>query len=769
VATEYFPHPALNRFMHWHDPQARMLLVRAAPGTGRTWFGHSWIGDRNGEIHDFSSKTTRQLVELGGLVRRLTENPQLHVVVILSPGHSLWHVPLETTVALAEQRDLLLRPEEIHLLLSTLPGHPEAKADAIFAQSGGWLSAVRVLASYPEQLEAASQRLRGALATWLAHRDPDAELSATAYLTAFDDQTLSSFYGQLVATSHTQDELIQSGLIHEDPERGWFMPRLIRQLLVERVASEGSKWRANCEAAALDSIVLLKGVTGAAELLVEYQWWPGLKKLLSEHWDQLFIQDPRLLRSNLKRLPAGLIGTSRHLSLGIGLLDRVISGPAGPPIPHVAVDYRTDKLAQKLRHQTERLFVRPDSRAISVGLLEMIYLRLSGLYEAAAESALRLQVALQQAMAGGMDRPVMASIVSNQIGITQYLAESEVPAVHAFEFALEIARSVGDPFLCAEPLGKLSLVHALNGQRETAREYLAEHGKYVDNARWGKAMLERSAILASAYLALGDLDIQGSQTELSRLPATVDTDEFWAVHVYLLSMEMISSSFTAAAAKQVYRLRRQRPVAAQAPLARKLLDDVLVTVALVDRTYLPQEVQSERIDPTLIALKHFAHRATDEAVSVLDDIDRNTYLRNGGNLVSYLKIVARNPQGPNEEQLVALKSLHAFSGSLYEISLLRMIPGWEELPQLLELDAEAASKFGAVTDDPIKNMPVRPTLTPREREVLSYLRTGLSRKEIAAKTFRSENTIKTQIKSLYRKVGAGNLQQMLETARILGL
>lgn len=63
----------------------------------------------------------------------------------------------------------------------------------------------------------------------------------------------------------------------------------------------------------------------------------------------------------------------------------------------------------------------------------------------------------------------------------------------------------------------------------------------------------------------------------------------------------------------------------------------------------------------------------------------------------------------------------------------------------------------------------RPVLTRREAEVLDGLRQRLTRREIADRQFRSENTVRSQVRSLYQKLGAGSLDEALETARRWGL
>ena len=57
----------------------------------------------------------------------------------------------------------------------------------------------------------------------------------------------------------------------------------------------------------------------------------------------------------------------------------------------------------------------------------------------------------------------------------------------------------------------------------------------------------------------------------------------------------------------------------------------------------------------------------------------------------------------------------------------------------------------------------------RETEVLRYLSTSMSNADIAAELFVSVNTVKTHVKSIYRKLGAGRRQSAVRRARELRL
>jgi LuxR family maltose regulon positive regulatory protein len=56
-------------------------------------------------------------------------------------------------------------------------------------------------------------------------------------------------------------------------------------------------------------------------------------------------------------------------------------------------------------------------------------------------------------------------------------------------------------------------------------------------------------------------------------------------------------------------------------------------------------------------------------------------------------------------------------------------------------------------------------LSERESAVLSYLPTMLSNQEIAAELFVSVNTVKTHLRSIYRKLGTSNRRDAVAAAR----
>lgn len=60
-------------------------------------------------------------------------------------------------------------------------------------------------------------------------------------------------------------------------------------------------------------------------------------------------------------------------------------------------------------------------------------------------------------------------------------------------------------------------------------------------------------------------------------------------------------------------------------------------------------------------------------------------------------------------------------------------------------------------------------ITPRELEILQLIAEGLSNKEIAARVFVSENTVKTHLSRVFDKLGARRRTQAVQMAKELRL
>jgi NarL family two-component system response regulator LiaR len=88
----------------------------------------------------------------------------------------------------------------------------------------------------------------------------------------------------------------------------------------------------------------------------------------------------------------------------------------------------------------------------------------------------------------------------------------------------------------------------------------------------------------------------------------------------------------------------------------------------------------------------------------------------------------------------------------------------KEVVVFKEVMVSAAVPF-PLNDERLRELGV----TPREREILELIANGMSNREIAAKLFVSENTVKTHSSRLFDKLGAKRRTQAVQLGKELGL
>jgi LuxR family maltose regulon positive regulatory protein len=89
-------------------------------------------------------------------------------------------------------------------------------------------------------------------------------------------------------------------------------------------------------------------------------------------------------------------------------------------------------------------------------------------------------------------------------------------------------------------------------------------------------------------------------------------------------------------------------------------------------------------------------------------------------------------------------------------------------PRLGELVGDVA-RFRAVLEAAAADGATGPPLTPAELRLLPYLQTHLSAPEIGERLFVSRNTVRTEVSSIYRKLGVSSRTEAVERATVLGL
>jgi DNA-binding CsgD family transcriptional regulator len=492
-----------------------------------------------------------------------------------------------------------------------------------------------------------------------------------------------------------------------------------------------------------------------------------LKDLLADRWADLFISDPSGLARSVARLPRFLTNQSGLFPVAMRIL-----AAAGPermdlPLPTLEPNYARDRTAQRLREYTDRLYRNPGTRALSIGMLEISHLRLAGHYGEAADAALRLRAALSLAVGSHQINPILSCLVELHCGMSLHLAGRSAQASLSYEAALAWAGLARRPFLEANTTANLALLAAQEGDTVASRAWLARHALVDAKVGWGRRMVGRGADLARAHLAIAALDLEALDNILDSLPDRLDSDEFWSVHAWSQGMRHILGGDPASALSLVETTRRDRPHASASPLAMRKLTHVqlLARISQGDLSA-PQHSLRWPEQQYLTALRHVIMGMPDKALAILQDVPWEGQGPRHRHPASYLEIVARtSAKELDPEGAGTIASIHARDGELIDLLPLRQLGLASTLEQLLDPDSLAVLNGFPNVREITRS---RPVLTDRETAILRMLRQGMSRSEIAAASFRSENTVKAQLRGLYKKLGASTSEQAREMARFHG-
>ncbi|MCW4467316.1 LuxR C-terminal-related transcriptional regulator [Glutamicibacter sp. MNS18] len=755
-------HPTLQRFLELHGTAPRLLIITAACGTGRQFFARSWLNGHHGEVLDLSGPGINLTQKLDEVAARLQDDQDLRLAVIINASESAWLLVARFDCLLARQLDLLLTVDELYDSLEC----DRNRAQEIYLETGGWLGPARAQNGPLENLPSAYQTTRAGLYRWLAQHPHAEAFRQAAFLPVMERNVADAYYTHLGEVNFSFDDLAESGLIRSDGKNGWFMPELVRRALAEQVRFDDAAKASELELRGLETVAATHSVQRAVDKALHRRSWGALNHLLMERWIDLFVSNPRALRSYLGQIPEFIINQSNYLWVGTRIVAAMGTDRMVLPFPTIAPNYEADRAAQRLAEQTAKLYRRPTPRALTIGLLEISYLRLAGLYERSADAAIRLRTAARTVSNARKVSSKLISAVELHSGISLELHGNDTEAKWAYTAAYRASEESGSDFQIADSTGRLALLCTRQGDIRGAQQWLAKHRESVSRVGWGQAMVGRGAMLARAELALHALDLPAFRAELAELPPETDSDEFWAVHTRLLAFHAVLTGTTHEFAQLLDRLVVER-VYAQSSMSAELVEQSLQLLVLAGQgaeTEPAEDLQAAELR-ALVALRAGQH---DRALVLLELSRNKPASQRSLALYHYLELAARCPHGPTSAHLEQLQQLHGSHGQLLALFLLSTIPGWSSVADLLDLEQESRQRI-AIVSDALPVAQAMPALTEREIELLQLLREGLTRKQMATRTYRSENTVKTQLRGLYRKLGAADGTEALERARIAGL
>ncbi|RCK68357.1 hypothetical protein DT076_17120 [Desertihabitans brevis] len=334
----------------------------------------------------------------------------------------------------------------------------------------------------------------------------------------------------------------------------------------------------------------------------------------------------------------------------------------------------------------------------------------------------------------------------------------------------------------ADAAGRLALVSALRGETARAEAWL-ERAATLDAqaAHWPLRSVERlPQLCARAMLALDRLDwsafhLYDDQIEAERL----ELDEHWAFVLHHRALAAVLRGNQRTVMEQIDHHRRHHPQYFQEPnLATMLVETAEIALLMTlerHREALARLDASGRGRAHQASVAHLllAGGRVQRAAEVSDPRHWPPGTTRRQQLLMLIAHAgAQYRLGRTSAAVAALRQAvnltgHRSDSHLFAFAVMdryALVTLADQVPEL----APVLTALQERAQLPALDFPeVR--LTPRETVVLQYLAGGLDIARISEALYVSPSTVKNQRKSIYRKLGAANRQQALETASRLGL
>lgn len=497
--------------------------------------------------------------------------------------------------------------------------------------------------------------------------------------------------------------------------------------------------------------------------------WQQVGELIRDHWVTLVCEHWELVRATLRTLPSEVVNADPALRAGQAVFVELGAGLASRSAPIPSQPDALDALGCSAAAFD----------TLAVGTAQAMVLRLGGRFREAAEMCARMARVAAAALEAQPDAVKgTLPLFRLQWAVTHQLAGDHGESTAAYRMAFRAGDGFGIDFVARNAAGGLALDHVVVGDVSKAAEWVAEERRYGPAPEWIDFRVRVSGLVASALVAIEGADAEGARAALATLGDVLDTEELWAFSTYAHCQLALLEGNPAAG---LDRIERETQVHSRwytdGSAAVELLTDVATELhcalgngneALAEASAASDRVQRRTrarvallADDPAVALSEATVLAASEGMStrvVLDAL-----------MIEVSAAVALGRPDVAERSLRRAVSLAAMAGAVRPfLALTAQAREWlggtdlEALVRELGVDVGSASRF---FPEELRKV----ALTNRELAVLRELASGRRVGAIAERMFVSHNTLKSQIRSLYRKLGVHSRSGALEVAGRLRL
>jgi LuxR family maltose regulon positive regulatory protein len=516
--------------------------------------------------------------------------------------------------------------------------------------------------------------------------------------------------------------------------------------------------------------------------------WEQAGGLIAENWLELFLCGrSAAMRAPMAQLPPDIVAADPRLAAAFAG-SRLQDGDLGDAERHLAI-------ARTAREEVAE----PARESLDVVLTTV----------ALHHARLRVHVKDAERLAGKLTDIARASshhcwaslrsFALANLGAAHLWSGDPATATGHLQEALALASEERHEQIALDCLAQLALAHLLSGELGRAEELSSQAVGLAEQRGWCEGPAAACAYLASAAGAYQRGEFERAEGLLDRAAAAADTAEAPVrLATGLLQALALAAAGPRSAARGALKLRAIRAELADCD---PIPDFLGVALEEIEPRVLMAAGEHERAAATLAAAREREPQRV-ELLILQASIDLHA-----GELEQAARALAQAlaARGPTDaEQATGTHPATLIEGWLLQAlvdhaagddpaasrALDRALAPAELEPlrdafllngpavrELLELQAQSGTAHPALLEVLLDGVGQRAPsgaalaepLTEREQRILRYLPTMLSNAEIGAEVFVSLNTVKTHLRSIYRKLEANGRAEAVDRARQLGL
>ncbi|MCA1008480.1 LuxR C-terminal-related transcriptional regulator [Rhodococcus hoagii] len=501
---------------------------------------------------------------------------------------------------------------------------------------------------------------------------------------------------------------------------------------------------------------------------VEAQDWNLVGVILKSNWVRVFSADVGLLRDALAKLPDAVVESDATLRAGRAVF-------SGPGLTWTRLSDQADEIEDLASLEGAE----GATDLIEVATAHVIGLRVVGKFSDAADLAKRLaKVVDDLGSPSGLDRAGL-SVMKVQWAITMQLAGRYGEAARCFRDTYRDAVQHGPAFVATNAAACLALHFAMADELHHAEAWLervARHG--VVPGRLGEMVAVPSTV-ARALVALERLDIEAAAPVMDELADVPDDEEYWAFVQYA---HHVHAMLTGSADRGLVRVRRAKVIferwttedSGAAALLATAESELLCALGRGNEAWQilgdgQRENAFVRVSRARVELLNgHPERALAERRSIARSAASYTRIYMDASIVEAQAELALGRLAQARRIFLRVVSLSEQTGAVRPFAAVpaARLEALAEGADLPDAWSRVAGRYerGVFPE----KLPVI-ALTDRERAVLRAVADGSGIVDVAGRLFVSPNTVKSQLRSAYRKLGVSSRQEALVKAKRLSL